>query len=259
MAFTSVLRRSASALTPLAGRLLSGQRNLHHHCGGAFFVAMNHTHKIIISNNSSSLVTSFRGYCSSANSPVLKPPSSDDSLIKVLESEINCSEQSFEQDEDIPKDFPFKLDDISGMETVILTREYEGETIKIEVEPSDLVIGDSSSDDDAEKDEPSTLPMVVKVSKTDGPFLEFEISVHPGEIVIDSLSVKIPDLPEDGIRYEGPKFDELDEKIQNEFLKYLEKRGIKASAMKFLHGYTVNKAHREYANWLKNAKEFLEA
>ncbi|KAK9068887.1 hypothetical protein SSX86_013003 [Deinandra increscens subsp. villosa] len=255
MAFTSVLRRSASSLTPLAGRLLSGQRNFHHHSGGAFSVAMNHTDHKIISNN-------FPRYCSSANSPVLKRPSSDDSLVKVLESEIKCSEESFEQDEDIPyipKEFPFQLDDIPGMKTVTLTREYEGETIKIEVEPSDLVIVYSSTDEDTEKDESSSLSMVVKVTKTDGPSLKFTITAHPGEIEIDNFWVNIPNLPKDGIRYVGPNFDELDANIQKEFHKYLEKRGIIASAMKFLHGYTVNKEHREYTNWLKNAKEFLEA
>lgn len=47
--------------------------------------------------------------------------------------------------------------------------------------------------------------------------------------------------------------------MQKELHKYLEKRGIKAGATNFLHEYMVNKEDREYTNWLKNLKKFVEA
>nr|GEY26597.1 mitochondrial glycoprotein [Tanacetum cinerariifolium] len=52
---------------------------------------------------------------------------------------------------------------------------------------------------------------------------------------------------------------ELDENLQKAFHKYLEIRGIKPSATNFLHEYMVNKEHKEYTNWLKNLKKFVEA
>lgn len=115
------------------------------------------------------------------------------------------------QGEAIPEAFPFKLNDNPGQQTVSLSREYQGETIHVEVEPSSLVTGqeddDDDADDDAEKDNQSSLPMVVKVSKTGGPCLEFGITAYADEIVIDSLSVKDPDMAEDQLPYEGPRFE----------------------------------------------------
>ncbi|KVI07000.1 uncharacterized protein At2g39795, mitochondrial-like [Cynara cardunculus var. scolymus] len=260
MALNSLLRRSASTVAPLTARLLGGQRTFNHHCGGSLFTAVNHTRKII--SNNSFLVPSVSRFSYSA-SPALKRPTSDESLLRVIESEIKCSEESFEEGEGVPDGFPFELNDNPGQQTISLSREYQGETIHVEVEPSSLVTGqeedDDDDDDDTEKDNQSSLPMIVKVSKTGGPCLEFGITAYADEIVIDSLSVKDPEMADDQLPYEGPRFDELDENLQKAFHKYLEIRGIKPSATNFLHEYMVNKDHREYTNWLKNLKKFVEA
>ncbi|KAL8199820.1 hypothetical protein R6Q57_013388 [Mikania cordata] len=163
---------------------------------------------------------------------------------------------------------PFNLPIKPGQLTATLTREYEGETIHVEVEPSGLVTGeeDSTSDDgdgdgdgDGDDDDDASLPMVVKVSKPDGFGLEFGINAYVDKIVINSLWAKDPDMPADQVSYQGPSFDELDENIQKEFHKYSEMRGIKANATKFLLEYMVNKKHREYTYRLKNIKKFVEA
>ncbi|KAI3722741.1 hypothetical protein L2E82_33808 [Cichorium intybus] len=51
MALNTLVRRSASSVTPFAARLLGGQTNLNHPCGGALFTAVNHTRKIISDNS----------------------------------------------------------------------------------------------------------------------------------------------------------------------------------------------------------------
>nr|XP_043616723.1 uncharacterized protein At2g39795, mitochondrial-like [Erigeron canadensis] len=256
MSLNAIFRRSA----PLAARLLTtGQtRCFTHQSGGsaALFTAVNH----LISVDKFMAQQSF----SYSASPAVKRPSSDDSLIRVIESEIKCSEDSFEEVDDIPEGFPFKISDNPGQQTVTLTREYQGETIHVEVEQSSLVTGeeddeDDDADDDTEKDNQASLPMIVKVSKAGGPCLEFGVTAYADEIVIDSLSVKDPDMTEDQLPYEGPRFDELDENLQKAFHKYLEIRGIKPGVTNFMHEYMVNKEHREYTNWLKNLKKFVEA
>lgn len=73
----------------------------------------------------------------------------------------------------------------------------------------DLVTGeneDNRGDDDSENPSQSCVPLVVSVSKTGGPFLEFSCMAYPDEIVIDSMSVKNPENAEDQIAYEGPDF-----------------------------------------------------
>ncbi|KAI3705620.1 hypothetical protein L1987_75859 [Smallanthus sonchifolius] len=259
MAINTLIRRSASSLSPLAARLLVGQKSFNHHCGGAFVAAVNHTRKIIFNN--SFLAPSVSRYCFST-SPAVRRPSSDDSLLRVIDAEIKCSEESFEESEGVPEGFPFELDDTLGQTTISLTREYQCETIHVEVEPSSLVTGDEEDSDDdgkSDKDDQASLPMVVKVSKEGGPSLEFSVTAYPDEIVIESLSVKDPEMTEDQLPYEGPRFDELDENLQKAFHKYLEIRGIKPGMTNFLHEYMVNKDHREYTNWLKNLKKFVEA
>ncbi|PWA99496.1 glycoprotein family protein [Artemisia annua] len=225
MAFNTIIRRSA----PLAARLFTTttQRTFATATRGAL---------------RSCLGPCVCKYCYSSASSVekttaVKKPSADEALLKVIDSEIQCSVESFEEGEDIPEGFPFKLEDNPGQQTVSLTREYLGETIHVEVEPSSLTT----------------------VSKTGGPCLEFGVTAYADEIVIDSLSVKDPDMTEDQLPYEGPRFDELDENLQKAFHKYLEIRGIKPSATNFLHEYMINKEHKEYTNWLKNLKKFVEA
>lgn len=117
------------------------------------------------------------------------------------------------QGEGVPDGFPFELNDNPGQQTVSLSREYQGEAILVEVEPSSLVTGqeddedDDKDDNDTENDNQSSIPMVVKVSKTGGPCLEFGVTAYADEIVIDSLSVKDPDMTDDQLPYEGPRFE----------------------------------------------------
>ena len=81
MAFTSILRRSASSLAPLATRLVRGQRSYH----AAVFTAINHS--------------SF-----AARKPTIAPQNpryyfkADDSLLRVIDAEIQCAEETDEQE-----------------------------------------------------------------------------------------------------------------------------------------------------------------
>ncbi|KAK2968550.1 hypothetical protein RJ640_009395 [Escallonia rubra] len=255
MALTTILRRSASAAAPLAARLIGGQR--HHHCS-ALFSAVKHANL----PQNLSFPAAFRRF--SAASPAVQKPSADEKLVRVIESEIRCAQEADDQGEveEIPDGFPFKIEDNPGLQTVTLTREYEGEAIDVEVHMPDLVSGEEENEDDDEEDEKgnaSSLPLVVRVSKKGGPCLEFGCTAYPDEIQIDTLSMKDAETSEDQIAYEGPDFSDLDENLQKAFHKYLEIRGIKPSATNFLHEYMINKDSKEYVVWLKNLKKFVEA
>ncbi|MCD9638323.1 hypothetical protein HAX54_022212 [Datura stramonium] len=165
--------------------------------------------------------------------------------------------------EEAPEGFPFKIEDHPGQHTITLTREYQGESIDVEVHMPDLLTGDEDENDndaeDHERANQSQIPLVVKVSKKNGPALEFGLTAFADEIAIDSLLIKDPNAAEDQIAYEGPDFSDLDENLQKAFHKYLEIRGIKPSTTNFLHEYMINKDSREYVMWLKNLKKFIEA
>lgn len=114
------------------------------------------------------------------------------------------------QHEEAPDGFPFELQDNPGEVFVYLTREYQGEVIKVEVGMPDLVTGETDGDydngNDNEKGDQSKIPLVVSVSKKNGSFLEFVCTAYPDEITIDTLSIKNPQLSEEQIAYEGPDF-----------------------------------------------------
>ncbi|KAL9260489.1 hypothetical protein AKJ16_DCAP14018 [Drosera capensis] len=229
MAFTAILRRSAtrtSAVRPLATRLLIGfgQR-----CG--------------------------RGFASGRTS-------ADEALLEIIVSEIEAAKETEEtaQLEELPPEFPFKIEDNPREERITLTREYNGETIRAEVSMPHLVT-DEHEDGDADDEEPAqnSIPLIVSVVRNDGPSLEFSCTAFSDDIDIDSLSLKYPDAPEDVIAYEGPDFSDLDENLQKGFIKYLETRGIKPSVTNFLYEYMIRKDSREYLQWLQDVKKFVSA
>lgn len=112
------------------------------------------------------------------------------------------------QAEEVPQGFPFKIEDVPGLQSIKLTREYQGETISVEVHMPDLVTGEEGDgdDNDEEKANQSGLPLFVRISKKSGPTLEFGCTAYSEEIVIESFSVKDPKISEDQLAYEGPDF-----------------------------------------------------
>lgn len=59
--------------------------------------------------------------------------------------------------------------------------------------------------------------------------------------------------------YSGPPFGTLDEDLQLMIEQYLEERGINAELAVFVPDYMDMKEHKEYMNWLKNVKKFVDA
>lgn len=254
MAFASLLRKSATSLAPLVSRFPRVHRNYH----STLFTALSYSplsHK-----SSRGLFAPVFKY-----STTVKRPSSDELLVRVIDLEIKCAEESDDhnQDEKAPSDFPFEIENNPGHQTITLIREYQGEHVKVEVHMPDLVTGENeedATDDENENATQSSIPLVVTVTKKSGPSLEFSCTAFPDKISIDGLAVRHPEnAPEEQIAYEGPDFNDLDENLQKAFHKYLELRGIKPSTTNFLHEYMINKDSREYLLWLKNLKKFVEA
>ncbi|KAK4776354.1 hypothetical protein SAY86_005042 [Trapa natans] len=112
MSLTSFLRKSVSSLAPLALRTLRAPRNYH----SAIFTALNHSR---FQAAGPSLIPFPRAHRFSTKS--------DESLLRVIESEIQCAEESDDHDrvEETLNDFPFEIEDKPGFQTITLKREYE--------------------------------------------------------------------------------------------------------------------------------------
>lgn len=115
------------------------------------------------------------------------------------------------QIDEIPEGFPFEIQDNPGERTISLTRKYEDEIIKIEVDIPNVSAeeeedNDEAGENDEQAREESSIPLVVSISKDSGVCLEFGVTAFPDEISIDHLSIKQPDGSEDQLAYEGPEF-----------------------------------------------------
>ncbi|KAL1359735.1 hypothetical protein HN51_005068 [Arachis hypogaea] len=251
MAMYTALRRASSAVIPLALRRTtapSSSRTFHSVLSAGVLLSGQTATRTVVA-------PSLRV----ANSFATKT-SADENLVQVLESEIKCAyDDNQSQHVEIPDDFPFEIEDNPGERTIQLKRQYQDETIKVQVDiPNVALEGNEEDDDEGEKSSESSIPLVVSVFKGNGVCLEFGVTAFPDEITIDSLSVKNVNESEDQLAYEGPEFTDLDENLQKAFHKYLEIRGIKPSTTNFLQEYMFSKDNKEYLGWLKNLKNFVE-
>ncbi|KAI4384500.1 hypothetical protein MLD38_002648 [Melastoma candidum] len=260
MAFSAILRRTVGSA---AIRTLRNQRACNY--SAMVFASLKRADAVTLDQDRA-LGRTHGSSCCCGRCYSTKRSGSDEALLKVIVSEIQCAEESDDHDkvEDVPGGFPFEIEDKPGFQTITLTREYQGEEIKVEVSMPDLVTGEEEegvddNNDNDEKANQSSIALVVSIAKGNGPCLEFGCTAYPDEVVIDSLAVKKPDTAEDQIAYEGPDFQDLDENLQKAFHKYLDIRGIKPSTTNFLYEYMINKDSKEYLNWLNNLKKFVEA
>lgn len=108
-------------------------------------------------------------------------------------------------------DFPFRIEDEPGHRAVTLTREYNGEQIKVEVSMPGLDNCDTEDDENEGRDvkqSETSIPLLVTVTKKSGLSLEFSCTAFSYEIVIDGLSVNNPDnsSSQGQLAYDGPDF-----------------------------------------------------
>ncbi|EXB36721.1 Uncharacterized protein L484_016972 [Morus notabilis] len=249
-AFYSVLRRASSSVLPVAIRTAGASRTFHDAAAAT-----------LQKGNLSRDLTrgSFVPFLRFSSESTAKRRA-DENLLQVVESEIECAEETEDQNtvKEIPKGFRFEIEDNPGERTILLTRKFEDEIIKVEVDMPN-VSGDDEDEDDGKDDAVNfSIPLVVSISKGNGVQLEFGVTAFPDEITIDSLSIKQPDDSLERLLYEGPEFNDLDENLQKAFHNYLEVRGIELNTTNFLHQYMIAKDSKEYVNWLKNLRGFVE-
>ncbi|KAI3899817.1 hypothetical protein MKW92_045852 [Papaver armeniacum] len=166
-----------------------------------------------------------------------KGPSSSDKII---------AENLLHKVVQTPSDFPFKIEDKPGKQTVTLTREYRGDDIKVIVH---MPAGCSSTVEergdeykDSVSDPQSSIRLVVSRTNHLGTTLEYGVIAYPDDFSINSFCVKYANYPdEENIYYKGPDYAKLDKNLQKEFHRRLKILGIIPSTTRFLHEYMANR------------------
>ena len=106
---------------------------------------------------------------------------------------------------------PFEIEDLPGIQTITLRRQYGNEEIKVEFMSGD--VGDDNDEENSGSDTNSgrvRVNLTVSVSKGEGPFLEFICTGYSDGVSIEGMAVKQKQETEldavDPIPYEGPPF-----------------------------------------------------
>ncbi|KAI3871844.1 hypothetical protein MKX03_014964 [Papaver bracteatum] len=152
-----------------------------------------------------------------------------------------------------PSDFPFKIEDNPGKQTVTLTREYRGDDIKVIVHMpagrSSTVKerGDESDNQNQDQhkdilgDPQSSIRLVVSRTNYFGTTLEYGVIAYPDDFSIDSFCINYANALDENIYYRGPDYAKLDKNLQKEFKRRLKILGIVPSTTNFLHEYMANR------------------
>ncbi|KAK9764533.1 Mitochondrial acidic protein mam33 [Basidiobolus ranarum] len=168
----------------------------------------------------------------------------------------------------------FTLEETPGQAEVTLTRKFGNETIQAVFSITD--INNAEEDmmyEEEESEEPAELPFPVRcnISITKGDnngCFTIDAIAEDGDFGIESvIFYKDAKLARDRTGeadwnrrgfYVGPNFSNLDESVKENIQKYLEERGFDEYLANFLPDYIEYKEQKEYLQWLKDVKNFVE-
>ncbi|XP_068644483.1 uncharacterized protein At2g39795, mitochondrial [Aristolochia californica] len=144
----------------------------------------------------------------------------------------------------------------------VLRRTYgdDGEEISISVmRLANIVPGGGDEDDDGGINQ---LFLHVDISKPGREKnLHFLCGLYPDAMGIHSVSLRPPvgswfqRIPS---KYQGPTFEDLDEKMKDAFHSYIEERGVNENLFPFLQAWLYVKDNRNLLRWFKTAGTFIK-
>ncbi|KAG8496688.1 hypothetical protein CXB51_007933 [Gossypium anomalum] len=142
----------------------------------------------------------------------------------------------------------------------VLKRTYGKEEISIFVmRLANIIRGEG---DDPEDDGINQLFLHVDVSKPgQEDSLQFLCGLYPDALGIHSVSMRPKDESSLDVvapsKYNGPVFQDLDEKMRDAFHSFIEERGVNESLFPFLQAWLYVKDHRNLLRWFKSVGTFI--
>lgn len=142
----------------------------------------------------------------------------------------------------------------------VLSRNFGKEEVNVSVmRLANIVPGGGGDDGD---DEINQLFLHVTVSKPEQrDDLHFLCGMYPDALGIHSVSMR-PKAESSGFLvvpsgYNGPVFEDLDEKMRDIFHNYIDERGVNESLFPFLQAWLYVKEHRTLMRWFRSVGSFI--
>jgi len=187
-----------------------------------------------------------------------------DKIVKTLRAEIKHEDENPEEDKKIKaflKNSSWKLVEADGDVNMMLERESGNRTVQIEWQLTSPF--DPSADEGEEPQMESTDFSVTVQAKDQSEGISFYCSTQAGEdhrfIIGNVRSFTSAEEKDNVSSYNGPEFEDLEQKLQEGLDEYLAEVGVDGSVCDFIDAMAVDKEQREYLRWLKNILKFMES
>lgn len=179
-----------------------------------------------------------------------------------MESELKHEEGQYEKPKELQnflKNSPFKFVETEGDVNMALERELGEKTVRVEFQLSSPMFSEGEEEGEAEE----STELSISVEGKDGAGMTFFCSTQTGEdhrYVIGNVKTYASAEEKDSITsYNGPDFEDLDEKLQESLDEYLAELGMSSEVCDFVDATASDKEQREYTRWLKLTKQFMES
>ncbi|CAE7620617.1 exgA [Symbiodinium sp. CCMP2456] len=187
---------------------------------------------------------------------------------KDLQAEISHEQEQYQQAKEIQKflkSTDFKLVETEGDVNMQLERTVGDKQVTIEwqlTSPFDPTADVEGGDQDAGAEYEATDFCITLESKSSGAGVSFYCSTQTGEdhryVIGNVKSFASKEEKESMSAYNGPEFEDIDEKLQESLDELLAEAGISTELCDFIDAMALDKEQREYIRWLSNLKEFME-
>eukprot|EP00419_Tripos_fusus_P054031 CAMPEP_0172803898 /NCGR_PEP_ID=MMETSP1075-20121228/4806_1 /TAXON_ID=2916 /ORGANISM="Ceratium fusus, Strain PA161109" /LENGTH=252 /DNA_ID=CAMNT_0013642397 /DNA_START=66 /DNA_END=822 /DNA_ORIENTATION=+ len=184
-------------------------------------------------------------------------------VAKAISAEIKHEEEQYEQAKEIKaflKNSSFKLVEKDGDVNMALEREIGDKTVRIEWQLTSPF--DPEAMGEQEGVEQEATEVAISIENKNGAGMTFYCSTQTGEdhrYVIGMVKSYTSAEEKDSLSsYNGPEFEDLDDKLQEAFDEYLAELGMNSEVCDFIDAMAVDKEQREYVRWLKTTQKFLE-
>lgn len=155
---------------------------------------------------------------------------------------------------------------VGWLTSVFIYRNAGGETIEVKFnvqdEDEDFAQDFEEEDEESEEDASNTgLNFEVTISKGElGSMHARCLASGSGELLVRTVQhLPAGKSASDTDLYEGPRFDQLSDALQDGIVNYLEDKLIDAELCFFILAHSAQKEQKEYENWLNKLLVFTDS
>jgi len=184
-------------------------------------------------------------------------------LLTILDAEIKHEKDAYKAPPVVTqflKDSPWKWEHKGGDVNMTLTRKVDGNTVRVDwqlISPFDPNMEEETHE--TEMMEQTDFSISIENEKQAG--LTFYCSTQKGEghrfVVGNVKSYSSAEERDSMSAYNGPEFEDLEDKLQEAFDEYLGELGLNDAVFDFIDATAADKEQEEYIRWLDTIQKFL--